>query len=276
VEKVNISKLVTTIIMFIVGIAFMLPLFWMVSASFKPEVDVFIYPIQWIPEHWQIAQNYKDVWAGGSHFLLYYWNSIKVTLLTTLLSILISSMAAYGFSKIKFRGRNKWFLLVLGTFMIPPEATLVPLFILYRYMHLYNTHLGLILLGGFSVFGTFLLRQFLLGVNDEYIESAQMDGASHFRIFAQIAFPLIRSAVATYAILKFMWTWNEYQIPLIFLRDESRYTIQVGMSAFADRNGQFYSLIMAGSVSAIIPLLIVFIIAQKHVIAGISLGGVKG
>jgi multiple sugar transport system permease protein len=276
VAIVNKGKLVMTVIMFAIGIAFMLPLIWMVSASFKPEIEVFTYPIQWIPRHWQIVKNYNDVWTGQSHFLLYYWNSIKVSVLTTLLSIIVSSMAAYGFSKIKFAGRNQMFLFVLATYMIPAEATLVPLFILYRYMHLYNTHVGLILLGGFSVLGTFLLRQFFMGIHDEYIESAKIDGAGHIHIFLTIAFPLIRSAVATYAILRFMWTWNDFQTPFIFLKDEAMYTIQVGMSAFANRNGKFYSLIMAGSVSAIIPLLLIIIIAQKHVIAGISLGGVKG
>ena len=160
--------------------------------------------------------------------------------------------------------------------MVPAEATLVPLFVMFRSVGLYNTHTGLILLGGFSVLGTFLLRQFFQGISNEFIESAQMDGAGHFTIFTRIMLPLVRPALATYGILRFIWTWNDFQTPFIFLSDKQLFTIQLGMSAFADRNGQFYSLIMAASVSAIIPLLIVFIIGQKHVIEGISFGGVKG
>jgi multiple sugar transport system permease protein len=254
----------------------LMPMLWMISASFKQEVDVFTYPIQWIPKQWHAIENYKEVWLGKSHFWLYYLNSLKVSVMTTLLSIVISSLAAYGFTMIRFPGRDVIFLFILATYMIPQEATLVPLFILYRSMNLYNTHFGLILLGGFSVLGTFLMRQFFLGINKEYVESAQMDGAGHITIFMRITLPLIRSAIATYAILRFIWTWNDFQTPFIFLRDDVMYTIQLGMSKFADRNGEYFSLIMAGSVSAILPLLVVFILGQKQVIEGISLGGVKG
>ncbi|THF84463.1 carbohydrate ABC transporter permease [Cohnella fermenti] len=275
-RAVSVRKLIYTILMLAAGLVFLLPFLWMLSTSMKPEVDVFIYPVEWIPKHWQAAENYAKVWSGKANFTLYYWNSIKVSVLTTLLSVVVSAMAAYGFTKIRFPGRNALFFLVLTTYMIPPEATLVPLFVLYRSMGLYDTHTGLILLGGFSVLGTFLLRQFVDGISNDYIESAQIDGAGHRQIFLRILLPLIRPAVATYAILRFIWTWNDYQTPFIFLSDKALYTIQLGMSAFADRNGQFYSLVMAASVSAIVPLLIVFIIGQKQVIEGISFGGVKG
>lgn len=275
-SKYPIGKIITTLIMLMIGMIFLLPFFWMISASLKPEVDVFNYPVEWIPKQMQAVENYTKVWAGKANFALYYWNSIKVSVLTTILSVAVSAMAAYGFTKIHFRGRNALFFVVLMTYMIPAEATLVPLFVMYRSVGLYNTHLGLILLGGFSVLGTFLLRQFFQGISNDYIESAQIDGAGHYRIFTRIMLPLVRPALATYAILRFIWTWNDYQTPFIFLSEKTLYTIQLGMNAFADRNGQFYSLVMAASVSAIVPLLIVFIIGQKHVIEGISLGGVKG
>ncbi|MDQ8733921.1 carbohydrate ABC transporter permease [Paenibacillus sp. LHD-38] len=272
----KLSKIVITIIMGGIGIFFLMPFLWMVSASLKPEMDVFNYPIQLIPTTWRAIENYTEVWAGDFSFALYYWNSIKVTLLTTATSVIVSAMAGYGFSKIAFKGREKTFLVVLITYMVPHQAFLVPQFIMYRWFGLFDMHLGLILLGSFSVIGTFLLRQFFMGVHNEYIESARIDGAGHFRIFISIAMPLVRPAIATYAILRFIWTWNDYQNPLIFLRSENLFTIQLGIRKFADINGEFYSLIMAGAVSAILPLLIIFIIGQKNVIEGIAAGGVKG
>ncbi|MBD2844252.1 carbohydrate ABC transporter permease [Paenibacillus sp. IB182496] len=272
----RLRRVLTTALLLLLGLVFLLPFIWMLSASFKPELEVFTYPIQWIPNNWNLVENYTNVWAGKVDFVLYYWNSIQVAVLTTLLSVLVSAMAAYGFTKIRFRGRNLLFLIVLATYMIPPEATHVPLFVIYRWMGLYDTHAGLILLGGFSVLGTFLLRQFFEGISNEYLESAQVDGAGHFTRFMRITLPLARPALATYGILRFIWTWNDFQTPFLFLSDKTLYTIQLGMYSFADRNGSFYALIMAASVSAIIPLLVVFIIGQKQVIEGISFGGLKG
>lgn len=270
----NVKKTLLTILMFIIGILFMSPFLWMISASMKPEADVFLYPIQWIPKNWNLIENYKAVWS--TKFSLYYWNSIKVSVLTTALSVLLSAMAAYAFSKIKFRGRHVLFILVLAIYMIPSQAILVPQFLLFRWMGLFDSHFGLILLGSFSVLGTFMLRQFYMGIHEEFIESARMDGAGHVRIFFSICTPLVRPAIATYAILRFIWTWNDYQNPLIFLRTKDLFTLPLGIRSFADLNGEFYSLIMAASVSAIVPLLIIFIIGQKQVIEGISMGGVKG
>lgn len=275
-RKIEIPKLVNTLLLLLVGITFLLPFAWMLSTSFKPEADVFNYPIQWIPQDWNVVENYTRVWSGDFPFYLFYWNSVKVAVLTTLLSLTVSCMAAYAFAKIDFVGRDIAFFVVLATYMIPNQAILVPQFIIYRELQLFDTHTGLILLNSFSVLGTFLLRQFFLGLNRDYIEAAKMDGANHFRIFITIAFPLVRPAVATYGILRFIWTWNDYQNPLIFLRSEHLLTLQIGIRKFADAYGQFYSLIMAGSVIAIIPLLLIFVIGQKHVIEGISLGGVKG
>jgi multiple sugar transport system permease protein len=276
VAKLDVRKLVVTVIMVLIGIAFLMPFLWMISASFKVEKDVLTFPIQWIPQNWNAVENYKEVWTGSMPFLLLYWNSIKVTVLTTLVSCTISCLAAYGFAKINFKGRDFLFLIVLATFMIPPQTLLVTQFLLYRWLGLYDTHTGLILLNSFSVFGTFMLRQFYLGISNEIIESARMDGAGHFRIFTAIALPLVRPAIATYAILRFIWTWNDFQNPLIFLRSKELYTIQLGVQSFSDQHGSVYSLMMAASVSAIVPLLIIFIIGQKNVIEGIQLGGVKG
>ncbi|UKS31292.1 carbohydrate ABC transporter permease [Paenibacillus sp. HWE-109] len=272
----NLRKIVLTVIMFLFSLLFLMPFFWMISASFKIEADVFNFPIEWIPVHWNAWGNYKEVWFGNYPFYTYYWNSIKISVLTTLISCTVSSLAAYGFSKVQFPAGKWLFLIVLATYMVPGQAILIPQFILYRSAGFFDTHMGLIILNSFSVLGTFMLRQFFIGIHNEYIESAKMEGAGHFRIYLSIALPLVRPAIATYAILRFIWTWNDYQNPLIFLRTDKLYTIQLAMQKFSSINGEFYSLIMAAAVSAIFPLLIVFLIGQKSVIEGISMGGVKG
>ncbi|OXS59236.1 sugar ABC transporter ATP-binding protein [Cohnella sp. CIP 111063] len=275
-HRLDWRKAVTTAVLFAVSLLFLLPFLWMLTTSFKLEKDVFVYPIEWIPKQWNAIANYKEVWFGRYPFYIYYWNSIKVSVITVLVSCTTSSLAAYGFSKVRFKAGKWLFLIVLATYMVPSQAILVPQFILYRNIGLFDSHFGLILLSSFSVLGTFMLRQFFMGVNQEYIESAKIDGAGHLRTFWSIAFPLVKPAVATYAILRFIWTWNDYQNPLIFLRTDGLYTIPLAMQKFTSMSGEFYSLIMAGAVSAIVPLLIVFIIGQKSVIEGIALGGVKG
>jgi multiple sugar transport system permease protein len=275
-HRLDWRKAVTTAVLFAVSLLFLLPFLWMLTTSFKLEKDVFVYPIEWIPKQWNAIANYKEVWFGRYPFYIYYWNSIKVSVITVLVSCTTSSLAAYGFSKVRFKAGKWLFLIVLATYMVPSQAILVPQFILYRNIGLFDSHFGLILLSSFSVLGTFMLRQFFMGVNQEYIESAKIDGAGHLRTFWSIAFPLVKPAVATYAILRFIWTWNDYQNPLIFLRTDGLYTIPLAMQKFTSMSGEFYSLIMAGAVSAILPLLIVFIMGQKSVIEGIALGGVKG
>ncbi|MFE5317546.1 carbohydrate ABC transporter permease [Paenibacillus sp. NPDC056579] len=275
-EQLSLRKLIITVIMFAVSLMFLMPFFWMLSASFKMEADVFNFPIDWIPKQWNAIANYKEVWFGDYPFYLYYWNSIKITVVTTVLSVTVSALAAYGFSKVQFAASKWLFLIVLTTYMVPSQAILVPQFILYRYIGLFDNHIGLIIIGSFSVLGTFMLRQFFMGLHNEFIESAKIDGAGHWRIFWSIAMPLVRPAVATYAILRFIWTWNDYTNALIFLRTDKLFTIQLAMQKFTSLSGEFYSLIMAAAVSAILPLLIIFIIGQKSVIEGIAMGGVKG
>ncbi|MEF3307437.1 carbohydrate ABC transporter permease [Paenibacillus sp. GYB004] len=276
VRQLSIRKLLVTIVMLAFGIVFLLPFAWMISSSMKPETEVFQYPIRWIPETFQAVKNYTDVWAGQYPFYLYYWNSIKVTVITTATSVLVSCMAAYAFAKIRFAGSGAMFMIVLATYMIPAQAILVPQFIFYRQLGLFDTHLGLVLLNSFSVLGTFMLRQFFMGINNEYMEAAKIDGAGHWKTFFRIGIPLVKPAIATYGILRFIWTWNDYQNPLIFLKSPDLFTLPLGIKKFADAYGEFYSLMMAASVSAIVPLLLIFIVGQKQVIEGISLGGVKG
>lgn len=275
-RKLNMNKLLITILMAFVGILFLLPFFWMLSASMKQEIDVLAYPIEWIPTSWNAIENYTRVWVGEDSILPYYLNTIKVTILTTITSLAVACMAGYAFAKLKFKGKNILFIIMLTTYMVPPQSILVTQYQLFSSAGLIDTHLGLIILNSFTVFGTFMLRQFFIGINDELLESARIDGAGHFRTFWSICLPLVRPAIATYAILRFIWTWNDYQNPLIFLRSEELFTLQLGIHQFADSLGTSYSLMMAGSVSAILPLLIIFIIGQKQVIEGMTMGSVKG
>lgn len=275
-KKVDVVKIVLTVVFWFIGISMLIPLVWMISTACKVEADVFNFPIEWIPKRWNLIENMKEVWGGRYNFGLYYLNSIKVTVLATFFQVFVSALGAYGFSKVKFKGRDKLFLAYLATMMIPPQVTIVSQFIIMRSIGLYNTHTGLIMMLAFSVYGVFLLRQAMMSVPESLSESAKIDGAGHFRIFFQIILPMIKPSLATLATLKFVWTWNDYQAPLVFLNSRELYTIQLGMKQFASESGSYYSLIMAAAVSAILPLVIVFLFCQRFVVDGIATGAVKG
>lgn len=275
-KKKKIVKIVLTVIFWLIGLSMLVPLVWMISTACKVEADVFNFPIQWIPPRWNLVQNMKEVWGGTYNFGLYYLNSIKVTIGATILQVFVSALGAYGFSKVHFKGRDQIFLAYLATMMIPPQVTIVSQFIITREIGLYNSHMGLVLMLAFSVYGVFLLRQAMLSIPESLSESAKIDGAGHVTIFFRIILPMVKPSLATLATLKFVWTWNDYQTPLVFLNSRSLYTIQLGMKQFASESGSYYSLIMAAAVSAILPLIIVFLFCQRFVVDGIATGAVKG
>lgn len=270
------KRTAATIFLAVSGIIMCAPLLWMVSTSFKVEADVFNFPIEWIPRRNNGFKNYAEVWAGSVPFAQYYLNSIKVTVLSVVSSVLIGALAAYGFSRIQFKGRDTLFLLYLATMAIPEQVTLVPRFIIFKEMGLFDTHLCLVMNTAFSVLSVFMLRQFMMTVPQELTDAAKIDGAGHLRILFRIILPVAKSSIATFAILKFVWTWNDYQGPLVFLTNPKLYTIQLGVKMFSDAFGDFYSLMMAAAVSAILPLILVFIFGQKYIIAGLISGSVKG
>lgn len=276
IARIEINRLIFTALLLVICATTVLPLLWMLSTSLKFEEDVFNFPIQWIPERFNAAANYSEVWGGQHKFYIYYLNSIKVSVATTILQVTFSTMAAYAFAKLRFKLNKPIFLLFLAAIMIPPQVIIIPRFIIIRGLGLYNTHFGLIVMMSFSVFGMFLLKQYMTTIPDSLLESAKIDGASHRQIFTRIIVPTSKPAIATLAILKFVWTWNDFQNPLIFLRDQERFTIQMGMKLFQDEYGTFYALTMTAAVSAIIPMFIIFIIGQKYIIKGIVGGAVKG
>jgi len=275
-SKQNILKILATIGLSLIALTMTLPFLWMLSASFKFEVDVFKFPVEWIPRKWNAISNYAEVWSGRYSFPLFYFNSIKVTVLTTIAQVTVSAMGAYAFSKIRFKFRDALFLIYLSMMMIPDQVTIVPKFMVFRWLKLFDTHLGLILLGSFSIYGMFLLKQYMMTIPDSLSESARIDGAGHARIFLKIMLPMTKPALVTLMMLKFVWTWNDFQNPLVFLQSEKLYTIQLGMTKFMTEYNSFYSLIMVAAVCSIIPLLIVFLIGQRYILEGMAMGAVKG
>ncbi|WP_438448099.1 carbohydrate ABC transporter permease [Gorillibacterium sp. sgz5001074] len=273
--KERMHKTVTTLVMALLSLLLLAPLLWMISTSFKPPMDVFAYPIEWIPSH-PILHNHVVVWTQGDGFLLYYLNSLKISLVLMVLTPLLAAMAAYGFAKIDFRGRQTIFLLYLSLMMIPQQVLFVPKFIMFTKMHIYNTQWALILPGLFTVFGVFLIRQWFMSIPHEISEAAFMDGAGHFRIFTQLFLPLSKPVLATFAIIDFTWTWNDYENPLIFLTNKKLFTVPLGMQNFMQENGVDYNLMMAAATAAVIPLLLVFFFGQKYIIQGFSSTAVKG
>jgi multiple sugar transport system permease protein len=248
----------------------------MLSAAAKPENEVWTFPIQWIPETWNFANNFREVWMGKVPFYLFYYNSFKISITVTLATLLFSSMAAYAFAKLQFTGKHLLFGLLLSFMMIPEQATLVPRYLMVRWLGLYDTHAGVVFLLMFSIYFTFLIRQFMMGIHNDLLEAAQLDGAGYFRTYWQIVLPLSRPILATVGIIKFIWSWNDYQTPLIFLFSKQLFPIPLGMQYFKEEFASSIAVLMMASLSAIVPLLALFLLLQRQVIKGISLGGVKG
>jgi multiple sugar transport system permease protein len=204
------------------------------------------------------------------------FNSLLVAGLTTLGQLVTCSMAAYAFSRMRFRGSNVLFLLYLATLMVPRQVTITPLFILVRNLGWINSYSGLILPGLFSAFGTFLLRQYFASLPRELEEAAFLDGASHWTVFTQVILPLAGPALATLAVFAFMASWNGFLWPLFVVRDPELMTLPVGLATLHGRYLTQWNLVMAGSVITVVPMLIVYLLAQRYFVQGVVLSGIKG
>ncbi|MBN1501829.1 MAG: carbohydrate ABC transporter permease [Spirochaetes bacterium] len=251
-----------------------LPFLWMLSASFKLEKDVFRYPFTWIPETFQWI-NYMKIWKKIP-FLLFSFNTIKLSVIITFLQLLTSSFAAYAFAKLKFRGRNFLFLCYIGTIAIPWQVYMVPQYIMMRHLGLNDTHLSLILLQAFTPFGVFLMRQFYLSIPNELLDAARIDGLNEYQIYFKIMLPLSKPALASLTIFTFVFVWNDFMGPLIYFTSDKVKTIQLGLRMFIQQYSADYSLIMAASLVSLIPVLILFLALQRFFIEGIATTGVKG
>jgi multiple sugar transport system permease protein len=261
------------VILTVSGVIMVAPFLWMVATSFKLPADQ--YSRSFIPPTFTI-QNYTDL-ESKIPFFREMWNSFLIAALVTVGQLLTCSMAAFCFAVVKFRFRNALFILLLVTFVIPFHVTLIPNFFIFRLLHLVGTTLPLWLpafWGG--TFGTFLLRQYFLTIPSELAEAARIDGASLLQIFWKIYMPLARPALAALAIFTFMGSWNDLLHPLIYLpSDLQKTTIQVGLSLFQSQYSGKWTIMMAGTVASVAPMIVVFFLAQKQFIEGIALSGVK-
>ncbi len=254
--------------------ATLLPFVWMLSTSFKDTSEIFTKSPVFIPKT-PTLQNYRELFVRVD-FLMHFLNSVIVAAGVTFLSLLVNALAAFAFAKLNFAGREKLFALLLLTMMVPGQVTMMPVFIILKSLGLLNSYLGLIIPGCASIFAIFMLRQFMRDIPDELIDAARIDGCSDLRVFFNIVLPLCKPALVTLLIFNFMGAWNEFLWPLIVMIKEEKYTLPV---ALANLNGQFgtdWGILMAGSVVVVAPVIIVFLIAQKHYIEGITAGAVKG
>ena len=276
-KKTNeiIGKIVIYAILILLAAIMIVPFLWMLSASIKSDREVFqMNPFVWIPESPKWS-NYVDIWHKIP-MPIFVKNTVFLTIIVTLLQLLTSSFAAYAFARLKFKHRNTLFLAYIATIAMPWQVYMVPQFIMMRRMGLNDKLTAMICLQAFSAFGVFMMKQFYEDIPEELCEAARIDGLSEYGIYAKIMLPLSKPALSTLTIFTFVNTWNDYLGPLIYLRSETKKTIQLGLKMFISQYSSDYGLIMAGSVLSLIPLIIVFLIFQRYFVEGVAATGIKG
>jgi multiple sugar transport system permease protein len=262
------------VVLGIIVIITLVPFVWMLSASIKENKDVFNFPIQWVPSAPRI-ENFSEIWTKIP-LLTFLMNTLKLSVIVTVLQVLTSSFAAYAFAKLKFKGRKTLFLAYIATIAVPWQAYMVPQFIMMSKMGLNNTHLAIICLQAFTAIGVFMMRQFYMRIPDELCEAARIDGLSEYGIWFRIMLPNAKPAIVTLAIFTFVTTWNDFLGPLLYLTETKLKTIQIGLRMFSTQYTSDYALIMAASVVALIPMLIFFLSMQKQFVQSIVSSGIKG
>jgi len=257
------------------AILFILPFFWMVSTSLKPDRQIFTFPPTWIP-HPIMWGNYLRA-INYVPFFTYLWNSLYLVMMTTLGTVLSCTVIAYGFSRIRWTGRDTIFILVLATMMLPYQVTLIPLYIIFRHIGWVGTFKPLWFPAFFgNTFFIFLLRQFFMTIPFELSDAAKLDGCSEFGIFLKVILPLCKPAIATVSLFSIIWTWNDFLGPLVYLTDESKYTLALGLQQFQGQYSTEWSLVMAVATLMVLPVIVLFFFAQKTFIQGITVTGLKG
>lgn len=261
-----------------VTLMMIVPFLWMLTTSLKPSGTEFTYPPQILPSTLDWS-NYTRLFTLVP-FGRYFVNTIIVTALTVLGQLVICAMAAYGFSRLNFVGRDTIFVIYLATMMIPFQITLIPLYLMIYKLGWVNTYQGMVVPGISSAFGIFLLRQAFMNIPRDYQDAARIDGASEWRIFTRIFLPLTGPALATLGVFAFMGTWTDLLWPLLIARNQNMRTLELGLAYFNATTSAFrqpnWPLLMAGSVIVMLPVLIVYIFTQRYFVAGIALSGVKG
>jgi len=261
----------------LVAIFTVFPFVWMVSTSFKLPAEAITLPPRWIPSPITFDNYTKLVTSELLPFPLFFLNSLKITTLVVIGRLFVCSLGAYGFARLEFPGRDQAFALLLASLMVPEIVQIIPLYTAYAQIGWIDTHWPLIIPPIVAnTFGTFLLRQFFLSIPKDLEEAALIDGANHFDIYWRIMLPLAKPALATLAIFTFMGSWNDFLHPLIFLNSTQNFTLTVGLAFFQGQAGTEYARLMAGVVVSVLPILIVYALAQQYFTRGVVLSGVKG
>jgi multiple sugar transport system permease protein len=268
------KKTLVYLFMALAALASVVPFIWMLVTSLKTQAESIQIPLTLLPTYPSL-QAYSKI-MHEIPFTDFYVNSLLATFFTVTLQMVIATMAAYGFSRLHFRGRDAVFLVCISILMVPGQAFLIPQFLVVQKLGLVNSITGLVLPGIFSIYATFLLRQFFLAVPKEMEEAALIDGYSYFAIFWRIMLPLIRPGIIACIIINGLWSWNNLMWPLIVNTTTEKLTLPVGLASLSSRAGVEYPLLMAGALMAVIPMLMLFILFQRYFIQGIASAGVKG
>lgn len=271
-----LKSMVTYLFLFAVAAMLILPFLWILSTSLKGNESIFVIPPKWIPDkmHWE---NYTDVFQKMP-FFTYLRNSVFISSMTIIGTLLSSSLVAYAFACLRWPGRNAVFIFILATMMLPMQVTMIPLFVLFKNFGWLNTFKPLIIPAFFGggAFNIFLLRQFFMTIPRELFDAARIDGCSEWRIYWNIVIPLAKPALATVAILTFMMTWNDFFGPLIYLSDKLKGTLALGLAMFIGQHQTEWGMLMAASVMMMIPMIVLFFLFQKYFIKGFMMSGIKG
>ena len=251
-----------------------LPVLWVALSSFKGLKEIYRFPPTFFPEQW-IITNYTEA-LQRFPFVRYLINSVTVTLVATLITLAINSMAAFALSKYHFRGRDTIFLVILGTLMIPLQVIMLPVYLVIAKLGMANTLWGIIIPPSATPTGVFLLRQYMLTVPDELIEAARIDGAGEFRIYWQVMLPLTVPALAVLTVFSIMWRWNDFLWPLIVINQDRLFTLQLGLARFRGELVSDWHYILAVTVLSILPITVIFAFLQRYLVSGIATTGLKG
>ncbi|MFS0612452.1 carbohydrate ABC transporter permease [Lederbergia ruris] len=273
-QRIVKESIVPHIILSVVGLLFLMPFAWLVLTSLKTLDEIFAIPPIWWPDRLRWS-NYSDA-VKAIPFFRYIWNTVMICLFSVAGQLIASPLVAYAFAKMKFKGRDFIFFLMMATMILPYQVTMIPLYVMFNKLGMVDTYLPLILPNFFgSAFYIFLLRQFFLGIPNEYSESAKMDGASEFRIYWQIILPLSKPVLFTVALLTFLGAWGDFLGPLIYLNDPNKWTLSVGLKAFIGEHSVDWGMLMAASTMFTVPIIILYFFVQRQFIQGITLTGFK-
>lgn len=269
-----LRRVLLYIVLILIAVIMVVPFLWMLSTSLKTQYDAVKIPPVWIPDPPQ-WENYVKLFTEQPMFQ-FMLNTIKIVFFVVLRQLFFSSLAAYSFARISFKGRNVVFFFYIATLMVPGQVTMIPTYLMFAKAGLTDNHLALILPAFFSAFGVFLLRQFFMSLPRELEEAAEIDGCNPFMTYWRIMLPLVVPAMLTLGVFTLMNTWNDYMGPLIYLSSPEKYTMTLGIAYFKGVYTTQWNLVMAGSIVSVVPILIAYLCAQKYFIEGIAFSGVKG